>query len=228
MSRTKTFLQGAIDIFPILVGVIPFGLIVGVTSAGLGMSAVEATGASAIIFAGAAQLAAYDLLSKSAPWVVVLFAAILINLRFFLYSASIAPALSGERRVAKILYGYLLTDQVYAMFNARILRHPDALHRGAYYLGSAGPMWLLWLITTFIGAYAGAAIPAGWSLDFAIPLCFITLLIPAVRDRAQLLCVLVTAGISLLALNAPHGSGVIISILTGVGVGMFIARRERR
>ena len=225
MDRQKIFLSGATDIVPLIIGAIPFGLIVGVTSASLGLDALESTAASAVIFAGAAQLATYDLLGQNAPWLVVAATAILINLRFMLYSAALSSTFAEEAWWKRAAYSYLLTDQVYALSASRSLREPNAHHAGAYYFGAAVSMWLMWMTTTFIGSYAGAAIPASWSLEFAVPLCFIALLIPAIRDRAQLLCALITAVAALLTRSAPHGSGTIISIIIGIAAGAVLARR---
>jgi 4-azaleucine resistance transporter AzlC len=221
-----TFVRGAVDMFPVMLGAVPFGLIVGVTCAGLGFGAAASTLPSMMIFAGASQLATYDLIAKAAPFVVVLFTAAFINLRFLVYSAAIAPVFRSERRWVRLLYAYLLTDQGYTMTAARRLKDPDAPHGGAYYLGGSLSLWVMWLITAFVGAYAGASIPPSWSLDFAVPLCFTALLVPAIADREQLLCALATAVVSLLALKAPHGSGVIISIVAGIAVGALLARRS--
>lgn len=225
MRRFNIFMTGARDAVPLLIGAVPFGLIVGVTSAALGLGALASTAASAVIFAGAAQLATYDLLGQGAPWLVVILTAALINLRFLLYSAAIAPTLAAEPRPKRLLYAYLLTDQAYALTAARSLRDPDAEHSGAYFFGCALAMWLMWMVATFIGAYAGAAIPAGWSLDFAVPLCFIAVLVPAIQDRAQLLCAMITGAAALLLRSAPHGSGTVASIVIGILAGAILARR---
>ena len=205
----------------------PFGLITGVASTQLGFDAWSSLGASAIMFAGAAQLATYELLANNAPWLVVISTAALINARFFLYSVSIAPWLADQPRLKRVVYGYVLTDQAYAMTAARQTRTPAAAHRAAYYFGCASAFWVMWMVTSFVGAAAGAAIPASWSLDFAVPLCFAALLVPAIKDRAQVVCALVTAAVSIVAMRAPQGSGTLISITIGTVVGAWLARRIR-
>ena len=224
-SRGQVYLKGLSDVLPIVVGATPFGLITGVASAALGLSAVASTAASVVIFAGASQLAVYDLMSQGAPALVVVTTAVIINLRFLLYSAAIAPLFAGESRWNRLLYSYLLTDQAYALTAARSLNAPAAPHTGAYYLGCASGMWFMWITATFVGAYAGAAVPASWSLDFAVPLCFLALLIPSIRDRAQVACAVFTAIVALVAQSAPQGSGTIVSILLGTLFGVVVSRR---
>ena len=84
-------------ILPMLIGVIPFGLVAGVTPVATGSGTGTAVGFSTIVFAGASQLAAIDVLSNGGAAVVAALAALTINLRMLLYSASIAPYLSRER-----------------------------------------------------------------------------------------------------------------------------------
>ena len=209
---------------PIVLGGIPFGLIAGVACANLGLTTFEAGASSLVMFAGAAQLATYDLLSRNAPFAVVLATALIINLRFAIYSAGIAPEFREEKRLHRLLYAYLLTDQSFALTNARRINDPNAPHQVAYYLGGAILLWGNWIAWTCIGAAAGATIPPSWSLDFAVPLCFVAILIPAIKDRAQVFAGVITGVASLLLLKAPHSTGGIISVLIGIGAGALFDR----
>lgn len=226
--RRTAFFAGVRDMLPILAGGAPFGLIAGVAAAKVGFNPLEATTISGFVFAGAAQLASFDLLGRDAPYLVVLVTAVLINLRFAIYSAAIAPVFRSQPKLLRILYAQLLTDHAYVLTASRRLRDEDAPHPVAYYLGCAIPLWFMWTSTTFIGAAAGASIPKSWSLDFAVPLSFIALLVPTLKDRRQLLCAAITAGAALLLLEVPHGGGVILSILTGIGAGALLDRWSKK
>ncbi len=221
MTPRAVALRGARDMVPVMLGGIPFGLIAGVTASNLEMSPLEATAVSIAVFAGASQLASYELLARDAPLIVVFVTAVIINLRFMIYSAAIAPTLASVPRGKRLLHAYLLTDQAYALSAAR---GRDAEHAAAYYFGSAVPMWLMWVTTTAIGALAGASIPPSWNLEFAVPLCFIALLAPALKDRRQVACAIITAVAALALLSAPHQSGVILSVLIGIGAGLALDR----
>lgn len=221
MNRT-VFSTGVRDMLPILLGGVPFGLIAGVAAAGVDFSPVEATSISALVFAGASQLASFDLLGKNAPHLVIFFTAVIINLRFAIYSAAIAPTFAQEKTSLRLLFAFLLTDQAYALTAARGTEQP---HAAAYYLGSSVALWIMWTSTTLIGAFAGAAIPPGWSLDFAVPLCFVALLAPAISDRRQILCAVITAAAALTFRGAPHGLGIIIAVIVGITAGALLDRR---
>ncbi|MEA5386983.1 AzlC family ABC transporter permease [Haloarculaceae archaeon H-GB2-1] len=67
MRAREDFLAGARVVSPMLLGIVPFGLIVGVTAVGAGLSPGQALGLSTVVFAGASQLAAIELLGRDAP-----------------------------------------------------------------------------------------------------------------------------------------------------------------
>jgi predicted branched-subunit amino acid permease len=100
---------------PLLVGLVPFGLVAGVAAVDAGLSPVAAVGMSVVVFAGASQLAVIDLLGSDASLAVVVLTGVVINLRILMYSASIAPYFQRYRPRRKGLLAYFLTDQAYAV-----------------------------------------------------------------------------------------------------------------
>ena len=105
-------LQGMRAMTPLLPGIVPFGLIAGFTPVSFGFTWFDAWAGSLLMFAGASQLAAYQLMNESASLWVILLTVAAINLRYLLYSASIAPHLADASRPTRLLAGYGLTDQI--------------------------------------------------------------------------------------------------------------------
>ena len=190
---------GARAILPLLISVLPFALIVGVVAVRLGYSPWVASAFSLLFFAGSSQLAAMQLLAGGAPFVIILVTVFFINLRFTMYSASIAPWLRGAPAWIKALIGYTLTDQPYMLSLYAFEQRPALSQRVAFFLGGALPFWLSWQVGTIAGALLGARLPEGWGLDFAVPLTFIALLVPAIVDRATLAAAIVGGVVSVLA-----------------------------
>ena len=60
--------------------------------------------------------------------------------------------------------------------------------QGVHFLGGGFALWLFWQLTNIAGYFAGNLIPAAWSLDFAVPLCFIALVAPHFRSVADHRC----------------------------------------
>lgn len=210
---------------PILLGVVPFGLIAGISAVSVGLTPMHGVGMSIMVFAGAAQLAALQLIGKSAPFLVVAATALIINARFVMYSASLAPHFQEASTGRKALLSYLLTDQAYA-FSIRSYteRSESTSGRLSYYLGAALTLWITWQISTAIGAFLGTSIPESWSLDFAIPLVFIALLVPAVRDRSDATAAAVAGALAVLLVGLPFNLGLPLAATTGIIAGILAER----
>lgn len=224
----RSFASGAFAVAPVLLGVAPFGLVTGLAATEIGLGMTEALGLSVVLYAGASQLAVVDLLGAGAPvWVIVL-TAVVINLRYAMYSASLAPLLSDQPIGRRAAGAYLLTDQAYALTVARSVGAPDAGDgHWWFYLGVASTMWLTWQGTTVIGVAAGNTLPPSVPLGFAVPLVFLSLLIPSVSDRPTLAAGLTGALVATVGVGLPANGGMLLGALTGVGVGYVCSQRCR-
>lgn len=205
---------------PILAGVIPFALVAGVAAVGAGLSVGQAIGMSVVVFAGASQLAMIELFGSDAALGVIVLTAVVINLRMLMYSASIAPHFQRYRRHWKGLLAYLLTDQAYAVSIARYADRPET-DRRAFYLGIAATLWVVWQAGTVVGAVAGAGVPDAWALEFAVPLVFLGLLVPALENRNALAAGLVAAAIAVAGTGLPLNLGLILGSVAGVAAGLL-------
>ncbi|HEV2742032.1 MAG TPA: AzlC family ABC transporter permease, partial [Rubrobacter sp.] len=184
-SPRAAFVDGAKTTAPVLLALVPFALAFGTAAAGGGLSALEALAMSVFVFAGAAQLAMVPLISAGASVSVIVLTVLVVNLRMALYSASLAPHFRLLPAGWKGLLSYLLTDQAYA---AAINRFDGGLvedtNKRWYYLGAALAVWVAWQPVAMLGVFLGSRASEGWSLDFVLPLTFIALALPAIRDRS--------------------------------------------
>ena len=217
--RTE-FLAGVRAILPIQLGVLPFALITGVSAASIGMTAVQGIGMSLIVFAGAAQLVSIQLLDAHAPLLVIWTSTFFINLRFFMYSSSLAAHLPRLPRRWKLLAPYLLTDQAYGISILAFTQEPERPYKLWFYLGTAVILWLVWMAGTAVGAVVGVLIPASWSLNFAVPLTFLALVMATLKDRAAVAAAVAAGATAVLAAPLPYKTGLILAALVGIGVGM--------
>lgn len=224
-ASRESFRRGVVDITPVVVGVIPFGLIVGVATIESGMGLAEALGFSTFIFAGASQLAAIELIGRDAPALVAIGTVTVINLRMLMYSASLAPELAHVPLGRRLAGAYVLTDQAYAMSIARFAVEPDA-PRLPYYLGTALPLWLNWQLMTAVGALLGSSIPDTIPLGFAVPLVFLALLAPAMYDRPTVAAAVASGVVATIAADLPANAGIPVAALTGVVIGAVVALRS--
>lgn len=227
MPPRATFFSGVRAGLPVLLGIVPFGLVTGVSAVSVGLTEVEAVMMSALVFAGASQLAGLQLIAAGAPVFVILLTTFFINLRFAMYSASLAPYLARLSAASRGVMAYLMTDQAYALGVSRFVSEPDMPHRRMFYLGVAAPIWLVWMVATAVGVFVGAQVPAGWSLEFAIPLIFMALALPALTDRASAAAALAASVIVVAARPLPFNLALIVAALGGIGVGLLVETVQR-
>jgi len=227
-SARAEFIAGVRDELPIVVGVVPFGMIYGALAVGAGMPPAVAQAASIVIFAGSAQFLTAQLVGIGAPAVVIIASAVIVNLRHLLYSASMAPYLRPLRPAWRWGLAYLLTDEAYAVtitrFRAQQARGLPMLHRKWYLLGAGLTLWIFWQASTAVGVIFGARVPAGWGLDFALPLTFIALVIPAIRDRAEAAAAVAAGVVAVAAAGMPFKLGLMLGLLAGIATGLFVWR----
>ncbi|MFA9459583.1 AzlC family ABC transporter permease [Thiohalorhabdus sp. Cl-TMA] len=214
----RPFWEGVRDVAPLLPGVLPFAVITGATALEAGLSPETAVAMAVGIFAGASQLATVQLVEAGAvPWVVVA-TALLINLRFVMYSASLAPHLAHMPPLRRWPLAYLLTDQAYALSMARFHHRPGEPdgHKPWYYLGTAVTMWIAWLMGNLGGIAFGGRVPAGLSLQFAIPLTFLALLVPLLRDRPTVVAAVVGGAVAVAGAGLPFNLGLVLGGVSGI------------
>jgi predicted branched-subunit amino acid permease len=224
-----SFLSGARDSIPILLGMVPFGLICGAVSTGAGMSLWGALGFTWAINAGASQLAALQLMEHHATLAVVVLTGLIINLRFFMYSASIAPHLKAMSLPGRALLGFVLSDQAYALSIARFHREDaEEIDKPFYYLGVALAIWASYSVGAVFGASVGALIPPAWDLGFAVPLTFIAVVVPAIKDRPTALAALSAGTVAWFADGLPYNLGLMAGAVTGILLGYAAERRLAR
>lgn len=208
---------GASAVAPMLLGVVPFGLVAGAAPVAHGFGGETAMGLSTVVFAGASQLAIVDVLSQGGSAVVAILAACTINLRMVLYSASLAPYLAHESTRRRLGAAYLLNDQVYALSVTHWAGEQRAEGRLAFYLGAGVLLWAGWVAATIAGVLLGSAVPDSVPLDFAVPLVFLVLLIPLLVDRPAVAAAVAGGVVAVVAAEAGAGP---LSTIVGAGAGI--------
>lgn len=215
---------GVRDTLPLLLGIAPFGLVAGIAAVNAGLGLQHAIGFSVVVFAGASQLAALDLIGSNAPLAVVVVTAVVINLRMMMYSASIAPHLRDQPARWKALMAYVLTDQAYALSISRF-RDRD-VDRRWYYIGVAFTLWAVWQVTTVLGVFLGTGIPESWGIEFTVPLVFLALLVPVMEDDATIVAGVVGGASAIVASGLPLNLGLLVGASIGIVAGVATDRTE--
>ena len=187
------FRQGLRESVPIVVAVLPFGLLFGALAVANGMDLFQAVLMSATLYAGASQMVGIDLFgAKVAPWLIVLSISA-VNFRHVLYSASLGAKIGHFSTLQKAIAYFLLVDPQYAEAEKRHEQGQEVTF--AWYMGLAVPVYVTWALETAVGAYFGRLIkdPQALGIDFLLPIYFLVLVM-GFRKRRNWLPVVITSG----------------------------------
>jgi 4-azaleucine resistance transporter AzlC len=218
--RRDEFFAGARAQAPLLLGVAPFGMAYGAYAVKTGLSSGLAQAMSAIVFGGASQFVGVRLIGNGVPGAIIVLTALLVNGRHMLYSASLAPYTDHLCRRWRWLLAYLLTDEAYATAIARYRRGGHGVHAHWFFLGTGVALWATWQVTTAAGVFLGAAVPDSWSLDFALPLTFLAILVPVIRSRPAIATAGIAGIVAAISFRWPYGTGLLTAVLIGMAAGI--------
>lgn len=225
-EQAKSFWAGVRAEVPLLIGVFPFGMIYGALALNAGLSVPAAQMMSSIVFAGSAQFVTTQLVHESAPGFVIVLTIAVVNLRHVLYSASLAPYLASLSTRWKTLLAYLLTDEAYAPTILKFEKDGSLPHGHWFLFGAGLALWTNWQVSTALGIFLGAAIPESWSLDFALPLTFIAMVVPVLKGRPYVAAALSAGVTALIAYSLPYRLGLILAAVVGIAIGTFLENRD--
>jgi len=227
-STTKSAFWGGIkDGAPFILAASPFGLVFGVLATEAGLDLVQVMSMSVLVIAGASQFAALTQMQENAPVLMVLAAALAVNMRMAMYSAALAPHLGDAPLWQRAVAAYILVDNSYAVAAAKFEEQPQhsVAWKMTYYIGCAIPVWIFWYAATLTGAVIGQAIPADWALDFVVPLAFLAIVAPMLKTLAHLGAALTSIVAALVLSFMPFQSGLLIAAGLAMLVGSEIERR---
>ena len=223
-SNLKVFLKGISDVSPLMIPVVPFGLIFGVLSLEIGFSPLETMGMSLIVFGGASQIVLLQLFSGGASSLVIISSVGAVNSRHMLYGAVVSEHLSDLRMIWKIIISYFLIDQAFAVSNEYLKKNKDK-NNYFHLVGGGATCWIIWQSTTFLGIILGSAIPEELGLSFAVPLTFLALLVNDFRKLINVIVIIISGLVATIGYNyIPFKAYVIVAALAGLFTSIVLTK----
>jgi len=204
---------------PLLLGVAPLGLVVGIQAQTTHQELVGwASGFT--IYGASAQLAALDLLDRGAGALVVVLTVVVINLRLALYSAAMADPWRGVGSGRRALMAALLVDPSFAVGTEGYARPLSTADRHRFYLGAAVTLWVGWQTLILAGMTLGPVLPMALHLEFAVPLCLIAMVAAKAEEPSDRRAAATAAAVAVATHGLPFGLGLPLAIAAGVGAGL--------
>lgn len=225
-TPTEAVRRGIRELLPATPGIFAWGLVTGVAMVKAGLDTSHAIVLSLLAYAGSAQLAALPLIAAVAPVWLVFVTAVVVNLRFVVYSAAVRAGFAHLHWHRRMWLGYIVGDIMFVRFSALRQNDPDYPHPVAYYLGGAVANWIIWQVSSILGIVAAGLIPDAWGLELAGTLALVALLAPLCLRIPTLAGALVAAIVAMMSHSLPLRLGLLLGMVSGMVVALLLERRQ--
>jgi branched chain amino acid efflux pump len=217
--------RAARDAVPLLIGALPFGVLMGLTIVEAeAVNNIVGWLSSVLIFAGAAQIAMTSLLGSGGSILLAIVVGLVINARHMMYSAALTPRFRTQPRWFRILAPYWLIDQVFALIDTQIDDDMTDRDFRIYWLTIAVTFYTMWHVFVTTGMFLGPIIPDSWPVEFGVPAMFIGIVVPALKTRPAAVAAVVGALVGATASTLPLGLGLLVGGLVGIVAGTVADR----
>lgn len=208
-------------------GLFAWGVVTGAAMMQSGLSLWQSLLMTLVVYAGSAQLAALPLLAAGAPVWVIAFTALMVNLRFVIFSAVIGPHFQHLSWRKRLWYGYNNVDLVMGFFPQRFPAHTvgKPIGKQGYFSGLALSNWLAWQIGSITGILLAQQIPPSWGIGFAGSLALLAIAIPLVKNRPTIVGVVVACTVAVATVGWPYRLGLVGAILLGIVAAVLTEQR---
>jgi predicted branched-subunit amino acid permease len=207
-------------------GIAAWGLMTGVAMVKSGLSVLEATLMTLLVFAGSAQLAAIPLLAGGAPIWVILATGLCVNLRFIVFSVHLRPHMMHLPRWERLVTGYLTGDLTYVYFARRYPHAPrnaeEQLAQHAYLAGNCAINYGAWMGASLAGVALANVIPTAWGLGFAGILALLGVGCSLVTSRLRAVSAGVAASAAVVAYALPLKLNILVAIAAAVAICLVL------
>lgn len=222
----EAFQEGWRDSASTIPAVFAWGVVSGMAMVKSGMSIFQSLGMSLLVYAGSAQFAVLPLLAVGTPLLVVFFTAMIVNLRFVIFSAAVAPHFEHLPWYRRVWYGFFNGDISMAFFPRRFPAHTFGQPAGkiGYFSAICYPGWVSWQLGATVGILLASQIPESWNIGFAGTLALIAIMIPMTNNLAALAGVIVSGTVAVLALNLPYRLGLLAAMVLGMAAALTVDR----
>ena len=224
------FILAVREAAPSLLAIGIWGFVTGIAMLKSGLSELQAGLMTFFVYAGSAQLTALPLIESGAPLWLITAAAMVVNIRFVIFGAALQPYfrhLSGGKR---FFLGYLTSDIAFVLFMSRFANDKGVGRTSHlwYFLGLILPNWLVWQLSSFAGIYLGGFIPDSWGIEYAAILALMAVVIPLIKTRPLLMCLVVAGVVAWFGQLLPLRLGIVAAVVAGIAAGVVTEQLQHK
>lgn len=221
-------LEGVSDTFPLVLAAVPFAIVFGALGQAQGLPDWVVLAISVVVFAGASQFIAITMLATGAAFPIIIMTVFIVNLRHLLYAVSLIPYVKNISQPKRLLMGFLLTDETFAVAFNRVIKFPGKPFFGVYYLASAVFMYSSWVLFSWVGIVAGNTLPqlSSFGLDVAMVVAFVGIVVPQLTLPSHWCCAIVAGLGGIVCYEWPYQSGLLFASFLAILVGVLVERRQ--
>lgn len=227
--RRHPVVEGLMTAAPIMIGYLPIALAYGVLANQAGLSLIELTSMSALVFGGASQFMILNMMLVQATYIELVLATFVLNFRHFIMSLSMSHRLRTFKLKDKAVLGALMTDESFSVLS---VLNKDKQTPVSFYITLHIAGYFAWVTGALLGGVIGTFIPDTLGQSFGISLyaMFIALLLPSVKKEWRYGAIAVLAMIVnyLLTPVASEGIRIVVATLLASLVGVMIRSKEVR
>lgn len=208
--------------FPIVIGYIPIAMAFGILSKTVGISIVDSSLFSVIVFAGSSQFMALNLLHLGTGIVEIILTTLLVNFRHFLMSASLATRITKDMKKWIPFIAFGVTDEVFSL--ASFTKEEITKE---FMIALQLETYLSWVLGTILGYLVGEVLPETVKISMGIALyaMFAAILIPEAKKSNKILATAILSGLINTLLNCfkitTQGWNLVLTIVIVSAIGAF-------
>ncbi|MFN8796475.1 MAG: AzlC family ABC transporter permease [Betaproteobacteria bacterium] len=221
--RRAAFAAGLRAVGASLPGMAAWGLATGIAMVKVGLELVPALWMTFAVYSGTSQLAVLPLLGAAVAVPTLLLTALVANLRFVVYSATLAPHLRRLPLAHRLAIGFVTIDGPLAALMLR-RRQGRLLQRVAFLWGANVATWLTWTVASVAGILLADRLPYGPALGYLGVLALFGIALPLLAGRPAWAAALASAGGALATLDWPQRLGTVGAVLAGVAAALWVGR----
>jgi predicted branched-subunit amino acid permease len=204
-----------------VVGTGIWGVVTALAMMKSGLSTWECVAMTLLVYSGTAQLAALPLIAAGAPLITIVATAVLVSLRFVVYSAIVAKHFGHFPLMKRLMIGYLTIDSGLAAYTTKNSPTWNSQQQLSFWAGCNLPVWVFWQVGSLIGIVLAGHLPTSKAYAFIGLLAILAMTTPLIKSKATIACAVTAAAVAIVGVRWPTGVATFVAVILGVGAAML-------